>query len=87
MFNPANNIVFMERVCRALGIDPVAQPVCKIVIEISVEDVVRIHVQQVLDHNQAEDLAELLSEAKDNLEVITTARPVIVDALGNVRRE
>lgn len=86
-FCPAQ-IGFLEQACQALGIDPDARPVYKIVIEIAVDDAVKVHIQEFLDRSAGDALAKLLAKRRETepTEMTFTDQPITVDALGKVRR-
>ena len=76
---------FASDVCRALGIDPEQRCVKKIVIEIGVDECVKVHIQEYLDQGQCKAIVDLLPAAKRDMVEITTDRPVVVDDFGKVR--
>lgn len=76
--------VFLERLCRALGIKT-ERSVKKVVIEADVESTVKIYVQEFMGQEQGDALLDVLPEARRDFQAVTTDRPIVVDDKGKIR--
>lgn len=77
---------FLDQLCRALGIDPRAQAVRRIVLDVPVDGPVVAYVQQfVADIQAALVVNELAALPETDRPVVVEARKIVLDDAGNIK--
>jgi hypothetical protein len=80
---------YLDRLCRAIGIDPKATPVKRIVIDANVNNAVMVYVQMYLDEQPGrEAVPDVLADAvRSEAVTIQQVKRIDVDDTGNVQME
>ncbi len=89
-FNPQSGHLWLERLCKALGIDPAKRPVRRIVIDAEVDSAVVVYVQEYLDEQPGREtvpdvIAEMREEGLGAVEVRSVKRLDVDERTGEVR--
>jgi len=56
---------FLRKLCEALGIDPFAEPISKVVIECDADDAVKVYIKRLLPTAHGDDVLKWMKEVRD----------------------